>query len=90
MNAIISSNDLEAKQINANLLASNNIQSQINQVTKTNQATKDANDANNTKLTTIILTFSSLSAAVGSVFSANRMPAVGAAYQRMSNAIRAI
>lgn len=90
LNTISNSNDLETKQINANLLLLNNIQSQINQVTNTNKATKDANDAANAKLSTFVLTFSSLTAAVGTVFSANRMRAVGAAYQRMANAVRAI
>lgn len=87
---LTSANNLATSQIAANTGVLNNIQTQLNQVVTTNTATKVANDATNAKLTSLILTFSSLSAALGSTYTANNYPAVGAAYTAMATAIGAI
>lgn len=90
LSTLTSANNLATSQIAANAGVIANIQTQLNQVITTNTATKTANDATNAKLTSLILTFSSLSSALGTTFTANNYPAVGAAYTAMATAVGVI
>ncbi|KAL7039169.1 hypothetical protein ACKWTF_009823 [Chironomus riparius] len=90
MSVLTNANGLATAQIatNAGILA--NIQTQLNQVITTNTATKAKNDANNTKLTSLVISLSSFHAAMGATLNANGLAGVGAAYQTLAAAIQAI
>ena len=90
MSVLTNANGLATAQIATNTGILTNIQTQLNQVITTNTATKALNDANNTKVTALVISLSSFHAAMGAILNANGQPAVGAAYQTLAAAIQAI
>jgi hypothetical protein len=92
LDAIANTNSVGSSQINANSQALRNIQTQLNQVIATITAAKNANDLNNSKLTTLILSLSSFHAGIGAFYTAGGgiFVGVGTAYQNLANAVRVI
>lgn len=90
LKVITDANNLNTAQINANLQALNNLQTQFNQVASINTATKNAIDANNNKLNSLILTLSPFSSAIGALYTAIGLPGVGAAYQNLATVVRTV